>query len=219
MLNLVLVGASASRHPPRRVLCPLPMATVSLVQWCGDRSRCMQEEGEGREKGEVVGCVVCCVCFAGGAACGLLFSAGSGSPSHACSQNTPVDAHCAMSQRSTAGSGGEREMGLRLAAACPSIGLAVVVVGSAVSARHFPGRSAAVCCCPAMSGVTIDPEAVVCRGAVLKGDVTIGPGCIVHPAVEINGEVCAASVRLRSAMHMRKGGSEISLRGIETSTV
>lgn len=48
-----------------------------------------------------------------------------------------------------------------------------------------------------MSGVTIDPEAIVCRGAVLKGNVTIGPHTIVHPSVEIDGTVSKRRRRRR----------------------
>ena len=36
-----------------------------------------------------------------------------------------------------------------------------------------------------MASPRIAPEALVCRGAILEGDVTIGAGTIVHPAAKI----------------------------------
>ncbi|EGD78083.1 hypothetical protein PTSG_08961 [Salpingoeca rosetta] len=39
-----------------------------------------------------------------------------------------------------------------------------------------------------MDQLTIHPTAVVCRGAVLKGNVTIGPGTVVHPTATIVAE-------------------------------
>ncbi len=41
----------------------------------------------------------------------------------------------------------------------------------------------------ASSGV-IDEGAVVCRGATIKGPVSIGPGTVVHPSAFILAEVC-----------------------------
>lgn len=36
--------------------------------------------------------------------------------------------------------------------------------------------------------VVIDESAIVCKGAVLTGDVTVGAGTIIHTACKINGE-------------------------------
>ena len=33
--------------------------------------------------------------------------------------------------------------------------------------------------------MSIDPSALVCRGAILEGDVTVGAGSIIHPTARI----------------------------------
>ena len=40
-----------------------------------------------------------------------------------------------------------------------------------------------------VGGIIIAEDAIVCRGAKLKGDVTIGAGTIVHPSARILAEV------------------------------
>ncbi|CAD6184545.1 unnamed protein product [Caenorhabditis auriculariae] len=41
---------------------------------------------------------------------------------------------------------------------------------------------------PAAEGITIAPTAIVCRDAILEGNVTIGDNCIIHPLAIIRAK-------------------------------